>query len=194
MLSLKSVLITGLLLVQTAMPTLAADKTYPEKACPMVKPTTEHAWLQQTVGNWTSETEATFAPGQPPQKFKGSETISAMGPFWTVNQVQAEMPGMPFKGAMTTGYDADKKQYVATWIDTMSGRMWTYHGTLDKSQKKLTLETEGVCPQRPGKLTPFKDVIELIDKNHKRYTTSMMGDDGKWVTVMTSVATRQVAQ
>jgi hypothetical protein len=39
----------------------------------------EHQWLQQLVGEWTYETEATMQPSQPPLKCKGSERVRSLG-------------------------------------------------------------------------------------------------------------------
>ena len=38
------------------------------------EPQKEHQWLQQLVGEWTYEAEATMEPGQPPSKFEGIRT------------------------------------------------------------------------------------------------------------------------
>jgi hypothetical protein len=73
----------------------------------------------------------------------------------------------------------------------MTGKLWEYEGMLDDSQKVLTLETEGVCPMNPGKVSKFKEVLELNDANHKTYTSSIMGEDGKWMTMFTSHSKRK---
>jgi hypothetical protein len=43
------------------------------------EPQQEHQWLQQLVGEWTYEAEATMEPGQPPSKFEGSESVRSLG-------------------------------------------------------------------------------------------------------------------
>ena len=155
------------------------------------KPGPEHAWLQQLVGEWEAETEAYMEPGKPPMRMKGTESVRPLGAFWTITEVKSTMMDMPFTGNMTLGYDADKKKYVGTWVDSMTGHLWQYEGTMDAAGKTLTLESEGTCPMRPGKLTKFREVMELKDKDHKTFTSSMQGDDGQWVTMMTSHAQRK---
>jgi hypothetical protein len=88
---------------------------------------------------------------------------------------------------MTLGFDPEKKQYVGTWVDSMTGKLWQYTGKVEGN--RLTLETEGICPMQ-AKPVRFRDTLELIDADHKTYTSAMMGEDGKWLTVMTSKAER----
>ena len=46
------------------------------------EPQKEHQWLQKLVGEWTYETEATMGPDQPPEKFKGTESVRSLGGLW----------------------------------------------------------------------------------------------------------------
>jgi Protein of unknown function (DUF1579) len=57
------------------------------------EPQREHQWLQQLVGEWTYEAEATTDPGQPPSKFEGSERVRSLGGLWILAEGQGEMPG-----------------------------------------------------------------------------------------------------
>lgn len=60
----------------------------------MPPPVKEHAWLQQLVGEWESETEVFMEPGKPPMKGKGSEAARMLGGFWLVGEGKGEMMGM----------------------------------------------------------------------------------------------------
>ncbi len=57
------------------------------------EPQKEHQWLQQLVGEWTYEAEATMAPDQPPLKCQGSERVRSLGGLWILAEGQGEMPG-----------------------------------------------------------------------------------------------------
>lgn len=149
------------------------------------KPGKEHAWLEQLAGEWTAEVEALVEPGKPPVKSEGTESVRRIGGFWIVAENKGDIMGQSFTGLLTLGYDTRKKQYVGTWIDSMTDYLWRYEGTVDASGKVLTLQTEGPSQAGPGKLARFKDVIELKAKDHKVLTSSMQGDDGKWTTIMT---------
>lgn len=180
--------VVGLLTI-TAGVSFAADDQMP--SCPL--PVKEHAWLQQLVGEWEADTEAFMSPDptQPPAKMKGTESVKPLGGFWTVSEIKSTMMDQPFTGIMTLGYNPETKKYVGTWVDSMTGKLWEYEGTTDAAGKVLTLESEGACPLQPGKVIKFRDIIEVKDKDHKLFTSTMQGEDGKWITIMTSTSQRK---
>ena len=90
---------------------------------------------------------------------------------------------------MTVGYDAKAKKYVGTWVCSMSDWQCQYEGTV--AGQVLTLNCEGPSPADPNKTVKMKDVIEIKDKDTKVLTSSMLGDDGKWVQFMTMTAKRK---
>jgi hypothetical protein len=186
--SLSKLMVLAVLMFAT---TPVWAETLAEKMPEFPKPTQEHAWLQQLSGEWTAETEAVMEPGKPAVKSTGTESIKSLGEFWSIAEIKGQMMAQPFTGNMVLGYNADNKKYVATWVDSMTSKMWNYEGSIDPSGKVLTLETEGVCPMHPGKTTKFKETLEIKDKDHKVYSSSMLGEDGKWVTMMTSHAHRK---
>jgi hypothetical protein len=154
-------------------------------------PEKEHAWLKQLTGRWDVEIEATMKPGAPPTKMKGAETSRMVGDFWYFGENTGTMMNEPFVGLITVGYGPQQKKFVGTWVDNMSDYMWKYEGSLDAGGKSLTLNTEGPCPMLGGRITKFKEVIEVKDADHKVFTSSYVGDDGKWTTVMTATSTRK---
>jgi len=159
----------------------------------MPKPVKEHEWLGQLVGEWETEAEAVFDPSQPPVKCEGTESCRAIGGFWVLNETTGTPPGStePMTGLMTLGYDPEKKKYVGTWVDSMTGHLWAYEGTLDKAGKKLTLDTEGPAPMLPGGKAKYREAIEITDGDHKVFTSSIEVAPGEWQTFMTSHATRK---
>jgi hypothetical protein len=160
------------------------------KSCAnLPKPTPEHAWLKQFVGEWESENEMYMEPGKAPLKSKGTDSVKPLGEYWILSDVKSTMMDKPFSGQMTIGYDAEKKQYVATWVDSMTGQLWTYDGRVEG--KALVLETEGACPMNPGKLSKFKETIELKDKDHQVFTSYIQGPDGQWIPMMVSRSHRK---
>jgi hypothetical protein len=154
----------------------------------MPKPQKEHEWLRQVVGEWDTEGEIAGEPGKAPTKTKGSESSRLIGGFWVLSEHQGDFFGTPFTGILTLGFSPEKKAYVATWIDSLTSRLWTYEGSLDEAGKVLTLNTEG--PDETGKTVKFRETIEVKDKDHKTYSSSAF-KDGKWVTFLTIKYTRK---
>jgi hypothetical protein len=148
-------------------------------------PQKEHEWLKQLAGEWEYETEASLEPGKPPVKINGTESARMVGGFWVIAEHKTTLFDQPFTGILTLGFDGQKKKYVGTWLDSMHGHLLHYEGAVDLVAKTLTLLTEGPNPVAPGKLCKFKEVIEVKSRDHKVLTTSMQGEDGKWVALMT---------
>ena len=145
------------------------------------EPQQEHQWLQQLVGEWKYEAEATMGPGQPPAKFEGSESARSLGGLWILAEGQGEMPGC---GAATTvltlGYDPQKQRYVGTSIGSMMAHLWVYDGALNAAGRVLTLNAEAPHMAAEGKMAQYKDVIEVTSEDHRVLTSSMLGEDGEW--------------
>lgn len=149
------------------------------------KPTKEHEWLQQLTGEWESEAQMFMQPGEPPVTSTGIERVRSIGGFWIMAENTGEFGGHPYTGLMTLGYDTQTEKYVGTWIDSMSGYLWKYEGTVNEAGNALTLESEGPCPASGGELTRFKEVVEIKSPDHKVFTSSMQDKDGKWTTTVT---------
>jgi hypothetical protein len=159
-----------------------------QEAPTMPAPQKEHSWLKQLEGVWETEGEGVVEPGKPPVRSKGTETVRTLGGFWSVAEMTGDCMGIPITGVMTIGYDAREKKYVGTWVCSMCDRLWRYEGTVDGNV--LTLNTEG--PHMvTGKLVKMRDVIEIKDRDHKVMTSSMLGEDGKWVPFMTMTSRRK---
>jgi hypothetical protein len=151
------------------------------------EPQKQHEWLQKLVGEWTYEADCTMGPDQPPEKFKGSESVRSLGGVWVLCEGRGEMPdGGMATTLMTLGYDPQKKRYVGTWIGSMMTHLWVYDGALDAAEKVLTLDTEGPDFAAEGKMAQYKDVIEFKSDDHRVLASHMLGDDGQWHGFMTA--------
>lgn len=106
---------------------------------PMPQPTAEHNALREQAGTWNCHSTFFMDPSQPPMEVEAKETVEMFGNFWTKSTYEADMFGMPFKGVATLGYDPNKKEYVSTWIDTMSPTFFQFTGNF----KGDTLEMRG---------------------------------------------------
>ncbi len=161
---------------------------------PMQKaePQEEHRWLQKLVGDWTMEAESAMAPGEPPAKTGGTESVRSLGGLWIVAEGEGEMPGGGTgTSLMTLGYDPQKKRYVGTWVGSMMTHLWSYDGSLDADEKVLTLNSEGPGMSGDGKLAKYRDVIEMKSDDHRVLTSHVQGEDGSWQSFMTAHYSRK---
>jgi hypothetical protein len=149
----------------------------------MPGPVEEHGLLQKFVGEWESEGEAFMAPGQPPTKLKGIESSRMIGGFWFVAQIKSSVPDFPYEQILTLGYDPAKKKYIGTVIDSMTSHIWQLEGTFDATGNVLAWETEGPVPD-PENPSKFREVMELKGSDHKVFTSSVLGQNGSWNTVI----------
>jgi hypothetical protein len=151
------------------------------------KPQKEHEWLQQLVGEWTYESEASMAPDQPPMKATGTESVRSLGGLWVLGESQGETPGgSPATMILTLGYDPQQKRFVGTWVGSMMTHLWVYDGSLDASGKVLTLAAEGPSFAKEGETTTYHDVIEIKSADHRVLSSRVQGEDGAWTTFMTA--------
>jgi hypothetical protein len=169
----------------------AAENAAPEMP-EMPTPQKEHAWLEKLAGEWDSETTIQ-PPGQPEMTLKGKETSRMVGGFWYIAEATGDMMGVPYTGIMSLGYDINRKQYVGTWVDSMTDYLWVYKGKVEGN--KLTLDAKGPCFLKgPGVMVNFRETLELTDKDHKVFTSSFQEDDGSWVKIVTIKFTRKTSK
>lgn len=157
-----------------------------------VEPQKEHRWLQQLIGEWTYETEASMGPDQPLAKSTGTETVRSLDGLWLLAEGQGEMPGGGVATTlMTLGYDPQKQRFVGTWVGSMMTYLWVYDGELDAAEKLLTLSSEGPSMADDGKMARYRDVIEFKSADHRLLTSHLLGEDGQWHSFMTAHYHRQ---
>lgn len=147
--------------------------------------TDEHRWLQQLVGEWTSEASCVMGPDQPPITLRGRETVRTLGDFWTIGEGEGEMPGGGVGHTIITlGYDVAKARFVGSFIGSMMTMMWIYDGTLDESGKVLTLEAHGPDFSTPGRVALYQDIVAMESPDTRTLTSRMRDAEGNWVAVM----------
>ena len=151
------------------------------------KPQKEHDWLNQLVGEWTSEMDCAMGPDQPRSKSKGRETVRSLGALWTLCEGEGEMPdGSTGKTLLTLGFDPAKGRFVGSWIGSMMTHLWIYDGALDESGKVLTLESSGPNVMGDGAIIPYRDVITMVGPDHRMLTSYTPDGNGGWTEFMTA--------
>lgn len=165
---------------------------FPVAAQPPVfpKPDKEHEWLQKAlVGSWEGEGQCMIEPGKT-VKCKGTETCKAVGSYWVVSDIKGEFSGTQMTGVMTLGYDSNRKVFIGSWIDSTSGHLYKYTGSIDSAGKVLTLESEGPNPKEPDMMMKMKDVITFKSDTEKE-AKSYVQDGDKWIECMTMTSKKK---
>ncbi|NND97235.1 MAG: DUF1579 domain-containing protein [Pirellulaceae bacterium] len=121
---------------------------------PVPKPGPELDVFKPDVGTWDVEIKTWTGPGEPAVT-KGKETNRMLGGFWMLTDFQGSMMGLDFKGHGLYSYDAEKKHYIGTWVDSLSPNKMEMTGEYDKDNKTMTFE--GMAPGVDG--SPAKHVL-----------------------------------
>jgi hypothetical protein len=146
------------------------------------RPEKEHEWLQQLVGEWRIESEMLMGPGQPKQKSQGTESVKNLGGLWAYAEGRSVMPdgsAMTYYSAL--GYDVSFREYRGCWFASVSSHLWKYTGELSADGKVLTLSCAGPNMMKDGETANYRDVIEILDENHRTLTSYGQDDTtGEW--------------
>ena len=155
------------------------------------KPVPEHAWLKKLIGNWKTETEMWMEPDKPPQKVLGTETVTDIGGLWAYAEGTSKMADgneMVYKSAL--GYDVSFKEYRGCTFMSVSSHLWKTTGKLSADGRVMTLDCIGPSMTKDGETANYRDVIELIDDDHRTLTSSGQQDNGEWQLYMKTTLTR----
>jgi Protein of unknown function (DUF1579) len=154
-------------------------------------PGEQHKQLARMAGKWDTTVKMYQAPGAPPQVSTGvSENKLVLGGRWVQETFNGTFMGMPFSGIGYTGYDNIKKQYVGTWMDTMSTSVMQSAGTADASGKNFEFSATMDDPVT-GKAVTTKSTMTVTDENHHTMEMWMPGPDGKMFKMMEINYTRK---
>ena len=92
--------------------------------------------------------------------------------------------------------DGSKPTPQHLWLQRVVGD-WTYEseaemspGKLDTATDTLTLDTEGPSMTQKGKLTKYRETIVVKSDDKRTFSSSMLGDDGQWMTFITATYKR----
>jgi Protein of unknown function (DUF1579) len=146
----------------------------------------QHQWLDKFIGEWTSEAEYSMEPNGEPSKSTGTEVVKSIGGVWIVAEGDSDMPdGGVGKTIMTLGFDPQTDRFIGTFIGSMMTHLWLYNGSLDATEKVLTLDTAGPNFSQTA-IAKYKDIIEFVSDDHRVMKSQFLMDDGNWNHFMTA--------
>lgn len=166
----------------------------PEQAMEMMKelatPGPGHKVLERMTGTFTAKMKSWMEPGKPPVESVGKQTSkSIFGGRYVVDEYESTFMGEPFQGMGVNAYDNLKKEYVSTWVDTMSTGILVMRGSYDEASKTMTMKGSFEDPMTGGTMN-MKTVGRFLDANTHVFEMYMEMPDGEWVKNMEITYTR----
>jgi hypothetical protein len=154
-------------------------------------PGDEHRMLNPMIGTFDTVLRFYAAPGAPPSESTGvSDSRWILGGRYVEQRFKGTSMGQPFEGLGYTAYDKMKKQYVSTWMDSMStgimtstgsalegGKSWKFTGTMDDPMSGTSTKTE--------------QTINVVSNDKHVFEMWAPGPDGKSFKMMEIVYTRK---
>ncbi|MEM1331634.1 MAG: DUF1579 domain-containing protein [Planctomycetota bacterium] len=122
----------------------AQDPAAMQKWMASGQPGVAHEFLVAAfVGEWDVTMKMWMDPEGEPTVAEGTSTVTEMleGRFIR-EEFTVPMMGMPFTGIGFTGYDNNRKLFVASWMDTMSTGISTMAGSVNEDGTVLTFVGE----------------------------------------------------
>jgi hypothetical protein len=147
----------------------------------MPQPTEEHRLMLQGAGEWEGTLTHWMSGTEATEPCK--ESREAFGPFWMLSTFECEFMGMPYRGHGATGYDAQKKKYVGTWLDNMSSYLAVMEGEMDQ-QGKLVMRWMA-HDMESGKIVPNR--FEAVADQNSYTSTFFMGEGAGKKTMVISM-------
>jgi len=155
------------------------------------KPTEHHRFLERLLGDWlyvSSSGHEGYDPEDPLKRW--TETVRSIGGLWFIAESEGHMGDKRETMIITLGYDPREGHYVGSCIGSMMGKLWIYRGFLEEDGQTLVLEAEGPSMTDPSKSELYRDVIQFIDDDTRRFSGSVRQPDGSFHVFMTSVSKR----
>jgi len=128
----------------------------------------EHARLaEQLAGTWTTRQTMWMDEKAPPQVSAGKSVNTAiLGGRQIRTDFSGQFEGQSFEGTGLMGYDNVAGHYVSLWTDNMITGFVIGHGSYDAGKRSYTIHNEMSDPMHPGKTTPMREVLQVVDKDH----------------------------
>ncbi len=154
------------------------------------RPLAEHEWLTKLAGEWNTESEMTMPDGSKATS-KGTESVRSLGGLWAFGHGKTQMPGgAPMEYYTALGYDVSFKEYRGCWLASVSSHLWKQTGKLSADGRVMTLDCVGPHMEKDGETANYRDVIEIVDANHRTLTSFGQEANGEWQQFMKVVYTR----
>jgi predicted 3-demethylubiquinone-9 3-methyltransferase (glyoxalase superfamily) len=184
---MKSIFLTAVIVLLSCIGGVAQETS----SAPKTKKLSGFQWLKQFEGTWLVVSKSSGANAGETNSHSVGITAKAIGTQWIVSEQRGKMAGMDFSAVQTLGYDAKKKQFIGSWVDSTSTYTWQLTGSLDDSGEKLTMDSEGADWKNPIKTRRYRDMYKFKSESEIATESQLLNDAGQWETFMTSTMTRK---
>lgn len=129
------------LLTSLLLPLFAQDTQKPKTPDEPAKSTLRPLeLLASEIGTWDAKVRSWPGPNVTPNVTKAVERNRMLGKSaWLISDLEGSVLGRPYEGHRVVGYDAKKKRFVGTWINTLSPGIVTLEGSWDAKQRTRTM-------------------------------------------------------
>lgn len=138
--------------------------------------------LRRDIGAWDCDLRFYPDPNGQPVVSKATENNHAVGNLWVVGDFQGEMAGATFHGSSQLGYDAKKKKYIGSWVDSASPYPTAMEGTYDAASKTLTFI--GIGKEPNGAETKIKLVTTYREDDTRTMSMYLGAAGDQWQRMM----------
>lgn len=152
----------------------------------LATPGEPHKLFASLTGSWITKTKEWMDPQKPAVESTGSADIKLLlGGRFLQQEITGSMHGKPYSGIWTVAYDNLLKQYISTWIDTMSTQIFMMNGTASADGKIITLT--GRHAEVGGGYMTHRAIWKIVNSDVQEfimYGTHQGGDEMKMLEVI----------
>ena len=137
--------------------------------------------MKRDVGTWNVVIKMFGDPSGKPAVGKGTETNDMLGDLWLIGRFKGDLMGASYEGLRQTGFDPEKKKFVASWVD--SNNPYPTHTEGDWNEKTQTMTWIGTGKGPSGKEMKARMVV-TYNKDGSRTSTMYAIMNGKEMKLM----------
>jgi Protein of unknown function (DUF1579) len=137
--------------------------------------------MRRDIGAWNVAIKMFVDPSGEPVVGKGTETNVMLGELWLIGRFTGDIMGGSFEGSRQTGFDPEKKKFVASWVD--SKNPYPAHTEGDWNEKTQTLTSIGTGKGPSGNEVKMK-MVATYNKDGSRTSSMYAIVNGKETKIM----------
>lgn len=156
----------------------------------LAAPGEPHKLFASLTGSWATKAKEWMDPQKPAIESTGSaDARLLLGGRFLQQEITGSMHGKPYSGIWTIAYDNLLKQYVSTWIDTMSTQIFMMNGTASADGRTITLT--GRHAEVGGGHMTHRAIWKIVDNNTQEFTMYGTFHGGEEMKMLEVIYTRK---